>query len=58
MFQAMVGMQAAVGGGGAGGNAAAEAAEAEAAEAAFAQMVSSAPGAREIAPGVWACDEE
>ena len=34
-----------------------EAAEAEAAEQAFAQMVASAPGAREIAPGIWACEE-
>ena len=54
-FQAMVAMQ---GAGGAPRAAAEEAAEAEAAEAAFAAMVAQNPGAREIAPGVYACDAD
>ena len=52
-FQAMVGMQ----GAGAQKTAEEEAAEAAAAETAFATMLAANPGAREIAPGVFACEE-
>ena len=52
-FQAMVN-----GGSRPAQTAAEEAAEAEAAEAAFASMIAANPGAHEIAPGVWACEDK